>query len=351
MIVCRINIYAPPRSRLGPHWRGGGCSLGGTVAQIIDGDEQRKLNWIQRIGKTLSARWSKEPPPRTTTVGIAQTDLNELYTHFFDISTERKQVYDDMDLMDDTVDEFAQALDVLADHAVMGEFGEAAFQVASKSGDPLRRTDLKIIESLLERTQMREKMFSWTRDCIKYGDEFLENVIGDDMLIHRLMHLPPKSMRRHETPDGLLQNNPDRIKKTGYAFTQVTEDGGRVVAAFLPFQITHLRWRRSGGRKYGRPQGYTARVAWRKLQALEEALVMNWLTRAFARLLFIIDTTGLAPAEAQKRIRDFQTMLQTTDVGSGKLGVQNMSIVKDIFIGKQFISDDRGEFTDRKSVV
>jgi len=71
---------------------------------------------------------------------------------------------------------------------------------------------------------------------------------------------------------------------------------------------------------------------------------MNWLTRAFARLLFIIDTTGLSRVDAEERIRAFQQRLQTTEIGSGNVGVQNMSIVKDIFIGKQFIPDDRGEY-------
>lgn len=315
------------------------------MAQIVSSEEKRKLSWVQRIGQAIAKRWQREPASHTTTLGISQTSLDDLYNHFFDIASDRRQVYADMDTMDDTIDEFAMALDVMADYAITGEFGEIAFQVSTQSGDKLNRVDSALISSLLDRTQMYEKMTSWARDLIKYGDEFLQVVIGmDDRLVHRLMYMPPATMLRHESPDGLLINRPDPESGEGYAFTQIQPGTSKVVAKFLPYQIVHLRWRRSGGRKYGRPQGFTARVAWKKLQALEEALVMNWLTRAFARLLFIIDTTGLSRVEAEERIRAFQQRLQTTEIGSGNVGVQNMSIVKDIFIGKQFISDDRGEY-------
>lgn len=344
-MIAYNQIWPRRTSGSAPAYKAGVVLIGGDyVAQFVDADQQRKLTWIQRLARKIAQLWQPPDIERTTVLGISQAKIDALTSHFFDVGGDRKDVYADMDVMDDTVDEFARALTVLADHAMAAEFGDASFHVAMVSGDQLPSLDQKIIEALMARVRMEENLFHWTRHSLKYGDLFLERVIGrDDRLIHRLATLPPESMVRNEDRYGLLQNEPNPEDGTGYAFTQVFPGSGTPSAQFLPIQIEHVRWLQRGAEKYGRAHGYTARVAWRKIQALEEALVMNWLTRAFARLLFIIDTTGLTPSEAEDRISEFQKRLQTTDVGSGELGVQNMSIVKDVFVGKQFASDDRGE--------
>jgi hypothetical protein len=67
---------------------------------------------------------------------------------------------------------------------------------------------------------------------------------------------------------------------------------------------------------------------------MEEALVINWLTRAFARLLFILDVTGKSPKEAEAHVKQFAQSLTTRKIGSGTQDDQSLSVVKDIYIGR-----------------
>jgi len=124
--------------------------------------------------------------------------------------------------------------------------------------------------------------------------------------------------------------------KGSYAYEQYYPGTNNFIAGFLPWQITHLRWNHRGSDKYGRALGYTARVAWRKLQAMEEAMCINWLTRAFARLLFELDITGKSEEEAKRYIGEFKASLQSRKMASGVQGTEVMSIVKDIHIGKGY---------------
>ncbi|GAG49303.1 unnamed protein product, partial [marine sediment metagenome] len=59
-------------------------------------------------------------------------------------------------------------------------------------------------------------------------------------------------------------------------------------------------------------------------------------TRAFARLLFIIDTTGKGPLEAAAAIEKFKSTLKTRQVATDTKGAQQISVVKDIYIAKTF---------------
>ena len=69
---------------------------------------------------------------------------------------------------------------------------------------------------------------------------------------------------------------------------------------------------------------------------MEEALVINWITRAFARLLFMLDVTGKTPKEAQASIREFMANLQTRKIAKDVQGVEQLSIVKDICVGRSY---------------
>jgi hypothetical protein len=69
---------------------------------------------------------------------------------------------------------------------------------------------------------------------------------------------------------------------------------------------------------------------------MEEALVINWLTRAFARLVFTIDVTGLSSKEAEGKIRAFKKQLTTMSMESGTTEAEKLSIATDIYIGASY---------------
>ena len=293
--------------------------------------EQRPNSLRARIARRIAgSAWPTPPEADETTVsGLSDQVLEGLIQPFFQLSTKRADVYRDVEEMDETVDEVATALDMLADNAISGE--GSTFSIAyikQPSG-----TVQEAIEGVLERTQWREKGYEIARDFLKYGDEFRQVVWDRNNNIVRLMHMPPASMKRNEDQIGLLK----RGKEQGeWAFEQYKPRTNQFIAGFYPWEMCHLRWNKTGGSAYGRSLLHTARTSWRKLQAMEEALVINWITRAFARLLFTLDVTGKSPKEAQKAIHDFKRSLQTRRIAKDVEGVEQLSVVKDIFIGSSY---------------
>jgi len=286
---------------------------------------------MARVNRFLDSPLIPETQP-TSAIGVVEETLNRLSNLFLNISTRRVNVYIDTDEMDETVDEVTSALDILADNAVNSEQGAGQSFVLHYVNVP----DALItnIEQMLKRTRWAEKAYSFARQTLKYGDCFVQFVFDKQFNIVRLMDMPARTMRRNEDEQGLLLNG---AKQGKWAFEQWINAGMQFVAGFYPWQVEHLRWNRAGSSKYGTSLLFTARTAWKKLQAMEEALVINWLTRAFARLLFIIDTTGKGPVDAQKAIEDFKRTLKTRQVATDTKGVEQLSVVKDVFIAKGYI--------------
>jgi len=253
---------------------------------------------------------------------------------FQDPTRVRRKVYEEVLQMDNTIEEVAAALDILADNAVHGEAGEAeSFQIVYEVGANIPDGVKAQIDGVLARTRWREKAFQYAREMLLFGDVFLERVFNRNLELVRLMYLPPETMIRREDSSGLLyQGNGEEDA----AFVQQDPDKQQVLARFYPWQVEHIRWGRSGSSKYGRSLLYTARTAWVKLRAMEEALVINWLTRAFARLLFILDVTGKTSDEASRYIKDFRSALQTQRIGGGNAQATQLSVVKDVYIGKRY---------------
>lgn len=295
-------------------------------------DDQKNIGWLRRLAAKVrkKARPETPKPAETTVSGTVNATIGALQMPFFKVSTERDAVYNDAEEMDDTIDEVTAALDVLADNTVNAERGEQeSFRIVPISVPPAVMT---VIEDMIKRVRWHEKAFAITRDTLLYGDTFLQYVVDlDDLRIVRLMDMPPKSMRRNEDEYGLLLEGE---KEGEAAFEQYTPGTTQRIAWWYPWQIEHIRWNRSGKRPYGKSLLYTARTPWKKWQAMEEALVINWLTRAFARLLFILDVTGKTDREAEAYIKKFATSLTTRQVASGVKGDEELSVVKDIYLGR-----------------
>jgi len=289
---------------------------------------------LARFVRSLSTIFGKQAPvpSRTTTQGVADASISSLTAAWFDISTERPMIYDDAEEMEDTIDEVAVALDVLADEAVNAEGGaEESFRIIWDASVPAAL--IQSVEDAIDRCKLQEKVYGITRDTLLYGDNFQQYILDDNFELVRVMHMPVHSMTRNEDEVGLLLRGSTEGQ---FAFEQYVPRTNKFLAGFRAWQIEHIRWNRRGSSPYGRSMCYTARHSWRKLKAMEEALCVNWLTRAFARLLFLLDTTGKTEKEAQVYISKFKQNLMGKKVVSGVLGDDELSVVKDLFIGRGF---------------
>jgi len=268
----------------------------------------------------------------TTTKGLSPESVQDSGSLFPALTSDRMTVYADMDEMDDQVPEGARALDMLADNAVNAPEGvQRSFKVRFDEGRRVTSGVQKIILDVIDRTMLQEKVYAFARESVKYGDLFTENIVSSDLHVVRLMYLNPESMYRNEDKHGLLK---DGTTKGEWAFEQYKTYPSQFLAGFYPWQVNHLRWNHSGGSSYGKPQLYSARYPFKKLQAMQEALVINWLTRAFARLLVTLDTTGMSKIEAQKYINEFVNNLKSRNTTSGDRMTQQLTAIKDLVIGQ-----------------
>ena len=275
---------------------------------------------------------------RSTFGGSLNADFMDMHAAFFAVGTERVEIYEELELLDDGSIEMSKAMDILSDEAVHSEDAkEETFEITGKKGAALPSGLASLLENCRQRIQADLLVMLWARDTLKYGDTFLQIVINQDRVTHesqvgRVVAMPVKQMHRHEDNKGRLiwGNQLDKC-----AYSQV--DGLTFLAGFYPWQIAHLRWQPSTASKYGRGLGYTARIDWRKLRAMEEALVINWLTRAFARLLFTIDVTGLDPEAADKYVEQFKKKFLSRRGTEGDVVKNASTVVKDIFVGNGWI--------------
>ena len=287
---------------------------------------------IARVTRAFARlRREAEPPvEKSSSTGTPSAEYLKWTSRLFAVSSERSKAYADLEEMDDTVDEVATALDILADCAVSAEDGQTAFTVQFPDDQEIPQRAKDAIAALLDETHLQEESYKIARSTLKYGDQFLQVVVDrQTMQICRIVPMPVRSMKRNEDEAGLLQQG-DR--QGAWAFEQYRIGTSAFIAGFYDWQIVHLRWSRPENSIYGRGVFYSTRNAWKKLKAMEEALAINWLTRAFARLLFKIDTTGMSDKEARAHVRRFRQALLTKKLASGTLSDDPLTVIRDIYL-------------------
>jgi hypothetical protein len=295
------------------------------------------MGFREQIARIIAGgAWPSTPAPGKSTdssKGVGVPELSYFSDPFFKLSSERVSVYKDVLSMDASVEEVAVGLDMLADNACSSGDNDLPFQIVTAGSEQADASIIKLVTELMKRTKMTEKLHAITRELLLFGDYFWQYVIDKDLNIVRIMYMPPETMSRNEDMQGLLLNGEE---KGSWAYEQTDPGTGTLLAGFKPYEIEHIRWGRSGRSRYGRSLLYTARTSWRKLQAMEEALVINWVTRAFARLLFVLDVTGKSDREAQDAIEEFKRTLNRKQITHGDDRAEQLSVVKDIFVGRSY---------------
>lgn len=294
------------------------------------------LRFRQRITAAANALFGKPevtPAPETSLSGFAAAAdfLDDLTNAFKRPSPELSAVFTDMRDMDDSLDEVATALDHLSEDAMAPDPNQPLpFRVVFDKQDS--GLD-ELVATLWQRLNIRSLLIPLAREALLMGNEYRQIGVNQDMLVTELMYLAPETVRVQTDDFGRLLSGEDAKpeSKEGWAYIQIINESFK--AGYYPWEVAHSRWSVRGGSLYGTPLYRTARWPWRKLIAMEDALVLNWLTRAFARLLFTLDVTGKSDKEALEYIRRFKQQLSTARVGAGKTSQSAISMVRDIYVG------------------
>lgn len=271
----------------------------------------RVMGFFARYQRDIGPQESEQQTTQTGTV-VDSVERN-LGQEFF-LSDNRILIYRDVDEMDSKSEEVSVALDIISDNSVTSDDGvQQSFQITAK--------DLKV-QKVLDRAaavcNLHTAIKPLIRNLVKYGDSFNEIVVNSDMELASLRQLPPETMLRNQDLHGnLLMGAPKYDAqdvctnvKGECAYEQTDpEDTRKVVAAFWPWQIIHIRLNHDGFSPYGRSELRTARHAWKRLRAIEDAMVVARLTRAYLKLVHYLDGSGLAPDERDEMLRRYKQNL------------------------------------------
>jgi hypothetical protein len=277
-------------------------------------------NLFDKFLPAESARTTEiESRPRKSRPQVPAGTIGDSYYDFVDgYDRTRRARYMDYDFMDQEVPEISRALDDHADLMVGSDEGDIE-PIVIVAKDKKVET---IINDLNKRTHLMARIWSISREMVKYGDDFEEIVIDDADQIVRIKGLPVKEMYRHEDEFGRLEDK---------AYTQ-RDDAGNIRAEFDAFQIVHFRSDRPRSSQYGRSLVHSARRIWRQLQLMEDGMVVGRLARAYMRYVFKIPGGDLALEDQRSLIEMYKDLYQkkkVIDPTTGKMSVEKSVLTAD----------------------
>jgi len=217
--------------------------------------------------------------------------------------------YDEMDAFP----ELGAAIDLFADDATVQD-------VMSQKSMWFESTDESIdhvLNDMLEvNLKVENELWEIARSLCKYGNEFIEPVVLDQVGVVKLNHSPAPWMRRIEDINGILygyMQDPamtftidtrtflDRIKNKGMSELELPQGlGTSLLQVYEPWEIVHMRLRSRARRDlYGYSVVEAARYAWKRLAMMEDAMLMYKVTRSPQRYAFYVDVGDVPPNQAR----------------------------------------------------
>ena len=320
---------------------------------------RREPGLIERVFRAVvKAEPSMGPQPAqqaSTQSGVLPQLMQQLFGQYFTSPYDRLAIYKDVEEMDQISEEVGLALDVITNNATTSEDGvQMSFKAESENAEVTA-----ILEKVGSDADLARMVKPIIRASVKYGDCFSEVVVNGEWDVVGVRILPPSSMFRNQDTRGNLHlgmpqydasTNRCTNKPGECAFEQRSEDNRTIVAAFRPWQIAHTRLNWDGVDVYGKSMLRVTRITWKKLHALEEGLIIGRLTRAFLKLVFHIDTTGLPPKEKDNAVTKFRESIITRQKMDGRRE-NPFYVLSDIFLADGYVNTPDGKTQQSRSRV
>jgi hypothetical protein len=197
------------------------------------------------------------------------------------------ELYADYERMDsDPI--ISSALDIYADESCLkDDFGNI---IAIKTDDGNIR---KILENLFyDILNIENNLWAWVRHTCKYGDLFLQLDIEEGLGVKNCTPLSSYEVERVEG------NDPDNMYLTTFIY-----QGQMGNAKFENYEVAHFRlYGDFNTLPYGRSMLENARMLFRQLCLLEDAMLIQRITRAPEKRVFKIDVGNLQGEEVEQLI-------------------------------------------------
>lgn len=248
----------------------------------------------------------KTPPLQGDTAvtedpGIAGLGVSKKYNTLPQLEYQRRKRYHDYEQMEE-FPEIGASLDIYADDCTQEHLGGNIFKIETPDD-----TVLNMVEELIEDCDLETFIWDISRNVVKYGDCFVENIVDtnhEEMGIQRIKILNPNYIFRKEDKYGYLkafiQEVPSRENSGDYTQMTGSADPNRRIT-LDPNQIVHFRAFTSDANYY--PYGKSALApavrAWRSLRMIEDAMLIYRLQRAPERRVFYFETGNMPSSKIE----------------------------------------------------
>ena len=214
----------------------------------------------------------------------------------------RYKEYEDMD----GYPEISSAFDIYADDCTQEAIDGSPWKIITD--DQVVKSE---VEDMFDTVNLGRYLWDITRNVVKYGDLFIETIIDLNHAkagIQRIKILNPNYIYRSEDEFGylkqFLQEIPKKDDWSTYGNMGHLLDQNQLLS-LDPGQIVHFHLHTSDPTHYpyGKSVAHAARVTYKSLKMMEDAMLIYRLVRAPERRIFYIDTGSLPANKAEMHIK------------------------------------------------
>lgn len=247
------------------------------------------------------------------------------YDHFLRSTTlevDRLKTYEDYLMMDYTP-EISSALDIYADESLTRNEEGEILEVQCENGRVK-----KILENLFnDILDINHNLWYWTRNTCKFGNHFILLDVQSDKGVCGFLPLPIKEIRREEAYDG-------NVNSVKFIWDSQNE-------SFDSWQIAHFRLLDNMDRyPYGTSAIESARLIWKQLTLMEDAMMLYRISRAPERRVFYLDVGNIDPEDVPEYVKKIKNQIKRTPAVNEQTGnidrkYNSMAIDEDFFIPRR----------------
>jgi hypothetical protein len=225
--------------------------------------------------------------------------------------------------------DIAAMLDAVVDAALTFE------DVSTGRGFKVESSD-KGVDELLNRAKkqadLEQLVEEVARDILKYGDGFVEPLFAGPELVGAQTYKPQEIFVARDDKGMLAKGKDD----DGFPVAFQQKRQGRTVAGWQPWEMVHFKFWPSRKLAYSEKSLLDSlRLDWRKLQLVEQGMVVARVTRAYPRRVHYVDVTGKDRQAQEETLKSYirrmtQRVLGRKQTNDGGLPVVDVS--DDLFI-------------------
>jgi hypothetical protein len=276
------------------------------------GEAGTDLSLTERAQQAWASFLAAGEKPQVDPIGTPFTGVKGTLTEWeeiFFLSQDRASRYSDFALMDEG--HVAAMVDAVVRAALKFDGNEAPSDILSENdcfkvhmegyGTSGPR---QVIAQVLEDTDLRFELRSIARDTLVFGDVFLEILVDDNGNIVELMPYPTEQMVVKRNSRGRLEEGADEQERP-LAYRQISPTGA-VLGAWYPHEMLHIKYMPDKKLSYSRKSLLDDhRKTWKRVDWIEQSIVIGRVARAYLRLIHYIDVTNKSIQDARKMLSDY----------------------------------------------